>query len=54
MNKGFNYVNIIGKGCEGWLNLFHDDDIVCMVSCVSIADSIRKTTPERKTTVSNG
>ena len=47
MNKVFNYVNITTEGCEGWLNLFHNDDIVCLVRVVVIADEIRATTPER-------
>jgi hypothetical protein len=47
MNKGFNYVNITTSGSEGWLNLFHNDDVVSMVRVVIIADEIRSTTPER-------
>lgn len=47
MNEGFNYVNITSKGCEGWLNLFHGDDILCLVRVIAIADEIRQSTPER-------
>ena len=47
MNTGFNYVNVIGDGCDGWLNLFHNDDILCLVRVIAIADEIRATTPER-------
>ena len=47
MNKGFNYENVIGSMYEGWLNLFHNDDIVCVVRAVAIAEDIRKTTPLR-------
>ena len=44
---GFNYVDVVGDGCEGWLNLFHGTDIVCLVRTVAIADEIRKTTPKQ-------
>jgi hypothetical protein len=47
VNKGFNYVNITTPECVGWLYLFLGDDAVCLVKCVSIADDIRKITPER-------
>ena len=46
-NAGFNYVDVVGEGCEGWINLFHGSDIVCCVMCVPIADEIKKTTPMR-------
>ena len=52
--EGFNYVNVVGKGCEGWLNLFHNGDIVCLVRVVIIADEIRQTTPERIKTFKSG
>ena len=42
--QGFNYVDV---GCEGRLNLFHNDDIVCLVRVVSIADEIRETAQKR-------
>ena len=44
---GLNYVNIMTSGCKGWLNLFIDDDVIAMVSNVSLADKIRKEIPER-------
>jgi hypothetical protein len=47
MNQGFNYVDVVGDGCKGWLNLFHNDDIVCLVRVGVIANEIRNTTPRR-------
>ena len=46
-NKGFNYVNVTGKGCEGWLNLFFKDYIMTLVRDVDVADDIREHIPER-------
>lgn len=43
----FSYVNIVGKGCEGWLNLFFADEIIAMVSNKAIAKEIRKDIPEK-------
>ncbi len=42
-----NYVNIVTKGCEGWLNLFVDDHVIAMVDNVYLADKIRAEIPER-------
>ena len=44
----FNYVNVVGRGCEGWLNLFFGDDIIALVNNVELANKIRKTISERK------
>ncbi len=44
----FNYVNIVGKECLGWLNLFFDDECVAMVNDVELADRIRKEIPEKQ------
>ena len=44
----FNYVNVVGRGCEGWLNLFFGDEIIALVNNVALADEIRKTISERK------
>lgn len=38
----FTYVNIVGKGCEGWLNLFFGEHCVAMIHNVELADNIRK------------
>ena len=43
----FNYVNIVGEGCEGWLNLFFGDECIAMIDNVVLADEIRKTCKER-------
>lgn len=47
-NSGFNYVDVIGAGNEGTLNLFHGDAIICWVRVVATANEIRKTAPERR------
>ncbi len=44
----FNYVNVVGKGCEGWLNLFFGDDCIALVNDTKLADRIRATIPERE------
>jgi hypothetical protein len=38
----FSYRNVVGKGCEGWLNLFFNDNCVALVNNVFIADEMRK------------
>lgn len=43
----FNYVNIVGKECKGWLNLFFDDECIAMVNDIELADRIRKEIPEK-------
>ena len=47
MNTEFNYVNIVGPGCEGWLNLFFGDEVIAMIDDVAMADKIRKIVKER-------
>jgi len=44
---GFNYVNIVTKGCEGWLNLFVDDHIIALVQDIYLANRIRALATER-------
>jgi len=44
----FNYVECAGVGCEGWINLFHGDDILCLVMSVEIANQIKASTQRRK------
>jgi hypothetical protein len=46
-NTGFNYVNITTKGCEGWLNLFLDDEIIALVQNNYIASRVRACATER-------
>ena len=43
----YNYVDVVGKGCEGWLNLFFGDHFIGMVTNLELADEIRKVTPKR-------
>ena len=43
----FTYVNVIGKGCEGWLNLFFGEFCIALINDVDLANSIRKVTLER-------
>ena len=45
--RGFNYVNVTSPGCKGWINLFHGNDILCLVDNVELADRIKKNVPER-------
>ena len=44
----FNYVDITTKGCEGWLNLFIDDECVALVKNEYIANKIRKIVKKKK------
>lgn len=45
--KGFEYVNITCKGCEGWLNLFFNDVIIALIRDVNLADQIREVAKEK-------
>ena len=38
----FTYIDVIGKGCEGWLNLFFGPYIIALVDNVFIAQKIRE------------
>lgn len=44
---GFNYVDVVGKGCEGWLNLFFGDHCIALVNNLCLADEIRKAVKPR-------
>ncbi len=46
----FTYVNVIGEGCEGWLNLFYSDHCIALVTNVVIANEIRKSHDEYRPT----
>jgi len=37
----FTYVNIIGKGCEGWINLFFGEYCIAMINDVELANAIK-------------
>ena len=37
----FQYVNIVTKGCKGWLNLFIGEHVLCMVDNVHLAALVR-------------
>lgn len=43
-----NYVDVIGKGCEGWLNLFVGDYCICLVQDVDSANKIRSEVDKRR------
>ena len=43
----FNYVNIVGEGCEGWLNLFFGDYCLALIDDVELANEIRQKCKER-------
>ena len=44
----YNYVDVIGEGFEGCVNLFHGDEILALVTDLQLANRIRATTPSRK------
>jgi hypothetical protein len=46
--SGFNYVDVVGEGCEGWINLFFGDNIIALVKDVSVADSIKAVIEPRR------
>lgn len=46
MNKGFNYVKVVGENWIGFINLFYDDDIVAMVP-PPLSEKIMETVKER-------
>ncbi len=44
----FTYVNITGKNCDGWLNLFFGEYHVVMVDDIELANSIRQEIEEQQ------
>ncbi len=40
----YTYVDIVGEGCKGWLNLFYGNYCVALVDSVVMADAIRVNT----------
>ncbi len=46
----FTYVNVVGKGCEGWLNLFIGGYCITLVNDIEIADMIRHLIAEKPST----
>jgi len=47
MIEKFTYVNLVGKGCEGWLNLFIGEYVLCLVNNIELADKIRSSICEK-------
>ena len=43
----FEYVEVVGKGCEGWINLFFGEHIVALIRNVWLADQIKSVTAKR-------
>lgn len=44
----FTYVNIVGKGCEGWLNLFFGEYCAALIRDTDVADMLRKELEEKQ------
>ena len=44
----FSYVECVGEGCDGWINLFHGDNILCLITDVALASRIKETAFARK------
>lgn len=38
---GFEYVDIVSSGCEGWITLFHNNSLVAVVKAPLIAMEIK-------------
>jgi len=51
MSDSFNYVNIIGDGFEGCINLFFGESCIAMIDNVQLAESIKNVTPKRSRAV---
>ena len=47
----FSYVDIVTKGCEGWLNLFFGDYAVACIYDVWLADKMREVLPKKTNTI---
>lgn len=50
-DKGFNksrfeYIDIVGDGCEGWINLFFDGQIIVTIKWPELAKKIKSEIPE--------
>ena len=43
--KGYEYIDVVGKGCEGWINLFFNGEILCLVDNIESAERIKGITP---------
>lgn len=46
MKIKFEYVDVVGEGCEGWINLFYGGRCAALVRDVELAESIKSTTPK--------
>lgn len=42
----FEYVNVVGEGCEGWINLFFGGWCVALIKEVELAEQIKAAIPE--------
>lgn len=42
----FEYVDVVGEGCEGWINLFFGGYIIAMIRNTDLAEQIKATTPK--------
>jgi len=38
----FTYVDVVGEGCEGWINLFFGDDCIALIDNPKLAAEIKK------------
>lgn len=47
-STSFNYVNVVGKGCEGWLNLFFGEYCVALIREIDLANKIRGEIKEKQ------
>lgn len=46
MKMQFEYTNVVGDGCEGWINLFFGGWCIALIKNIEIAECIKATTPE--------
>lgn len=44
----FTYVDVVSPGCEGWLNLFFGDQIICLVDNKKVAEQMRLVLDEKQ------
>ena len=38
----FSYVDVVGEGCEGWINLFFEDYIIALIRDVEVANKMKE------------
>jgi len=44
---GFNYVDVVGEGCEGWINLFFNDECIALIRDTDLALKIKMSAQSR-------